>query len=184
MKKIKHVQSIKAISNNGIYGHIFRPALKRLYINTFKSEKENATFVVQIDLDSGQDKTVKIKLDCSFIEIDPANPDLLYFIEDRTVYKIDFAVKDADFGGFFGNQAKDTDEKQLFGAEVFFQSKQELDFIRFEHRGKFFFVNEGKAVKAIDVETFDVIKVFDQQLYAPTDVFFKPQCDFIYVYAF
>jgi hypothetical protein len=165
----------------GIYSKFFKPELKRLYLLTFKNQK-NEIFLIQIDLTQRNSyKIVKIKLDAIFFEIDQKDPDQFYFIEEKIIYSMDFSVQESAFGGIFsGNGNKN--EKNLFGAKEFFRSKYELEFMRFGAGMEHFFINEGKTIKMLSTKSFEVKKVFDQQDFDPIDVFFSSNYEFMFRY--
>lgn len=149
-----------------------------MYLVTFKNER-NEIFLVQIDLEQKNVfKKVKIKLDAIFFEIDRKDPDQFYFIEKKTIYSMDFSVQESTFGNIFGGGNKD--EKNLYGAKEFFSSKYELEFVRFNEDMSHFFINEGKTIKMLLTETFEVVKVFDQQEFDPIDIFFSSDSQFMF----
>lgn len=149
-----------------------------MYLVTFKNER-NEIFLVQIDLEQKNVfKKVKIKLDAIFFEIDRKDPDQFYFIEKKTIYSMDFSVQESAFGNIFGGGNKD--EKNLYGAKEFFSSKYELEFVRFNEDMSHFFINEGKTIKMLLTETFEVVKVFDQQEFDPIDIFFSSDSQFMF----
>jgi hypothetical protein len=162
---------------------MFKPLLKRLYLLTFKNEK-NEIFLIQIDLTQKNSyKIVKIKLDAIFFEIDQKDPEKFYFIEEKIIYSMDFSVQESTFGGIFGgNGNSNGNEKNLYGAKEFFRSKYELEFIRFGSEMKHFFINEGKTIKMLSAESFEVKKVFDQQDFDPVDIFFSTNFEFMFRY--
>jgi hypothetical protein len=174
--------SIREIKELGIYTKIFKPKLERLYLLSFKNEK-NEIFLIQIDLTARNSyKVVKVKLDAIFFEIDCHDPDVFYFIEENIIYTMNFNVKESSFGGIFGGNQKE--EKNLFGAKEFFRSKYELEFIRFDENMDNFFINEGKMIKMLSYNTFDVKKIFDHQIFSPIDVFFSTDFKFLFRYCF
>ena len=171
-------RSIGEVKKLGIYSIIFKPLLKRLYLLSFKNDK-NEIFLIQIDL-TGRNvyKKVKVKLDAIFFEIDGEDPDKFYFIEEKIVYWMTFDEQESTFGGIFGRN--NSEEKQLFGAKEFFRSQFDLEFIRFDAEMAHFFVNERKAIKMLCSQTFDVKKIFDQQHFDPIDVFFSSDFRFFF----
>ena len=137
--------------------------------------------MIQIDLTQKNNyKVSKIKLDAIFFEIDNKIPDQFYFIEDKIIYSMNFDVQESTFGGIFGGNK--TEEKNLYGAKEFFRSKYELEFIRFDNEMKNFFINEGKTIKMLAFDSFDVKKIFAQQDVDPIDVFFSSDFEFLFRY--
>ena len=162
----------------GIYNKYFKKKFEKLYLLTFKNEK-NEIFLYQIDLTMKNTfKSVKVKLDAIFLEIDQKDPEKFYFIEEKTVYWMDFSVQESTFGGIFSGAKKN--EKNLYGAKEFYSSKYELEFVRFDLGMVHFFINEGKAIKMVSSESFEVVKVFDQQDFYPIDLFFSTDFQFMF----
>lgn len=150
-----------------------------MYLVTFKNDR-NEIFLIQIDMEQKNAiKKVKIKLDAIFFEIDRKNPDQFYFIEERSIYAMDFSVQESTFGNIFSG-AGNKDEKNLFGATEFYSSKYELEFVRFDEDMRHFFINEGKTIKMLLTETFEVVKVFDQHEFDPIDIFFSSDGQFMF----
>lgn len=135
--------------------------------------------LIQIDLTQKNTvKTIKIKLKTFSVEIDNKNPNKFYFIEEKVVYSMDFSVKQSAFTGIF--QGKNDSKKNLYGAKEFYSSKFYLEFVRFDEQMEHFFINEGKTIKMLNSETFEVVKVFEQFEFYPVDIFFSS--DFQYMF--
>ena len=150
---------------------------------SYKTEK-NEMFLSQVDLKlQNTFKTVKIKLDATFFEIDNKDPDFFYFIMDNVIYKMDFTFQESTFGGIFGgnNTKKDLDPS-LYGAKEFFRSKFMLEFVRFDENMEHFFINEGKDIIMYAVKKFEVKKIFNQPHYSPIQVFFSKNMEYLYRY--
>lgn len=96
---------------------------------------------------------------------------------------MDFLIKRSSTFGFFGQRnasALDQGEKELYGAEEFFRSKHMIDFVRFDAEMKSFFMNEGRVIKQIDADNFEVLKIFEQQALDPVDIFLCSRMNFLY----
>lgn len=148
---------------------------------SYKTDK-NEMFLAQIDLRiTNQYKTVKIKLDASFFEIDNKDPEYFYFILDNVIYKMDFSFQESTFGGIFGgNTTKQGLDPKLYGASEFFRSKFMLEFVKFDEEMKHFFINEEKTIIMISVKDFETKRIFNQPYYDVIDVFFSENMQFLF----
>ena len=175
------LKNIPAVNLYKIYTHVFRPSLNKIYFSTYEKPKDISKYFVQVDLVTGVSKEIEVKLEATFFEAHYSDPEIFFFIEDKIIYKMGFVVKRTSSFGFFGTMSKaEEGQKELFGAEEFFRSKQMIDFVRFDRDMSSFFINEGKSIKQIDFESFEVLKIFDQQSFNPNDVVFCPRFKFLY----
>lgn len=172
---------MKEFKKFGIHSTIFKEKHKKLYLMSYKTDK-NEMYLCQVDLKiANQYKTVKIKLDASFFEIDNIDPEYFYFILDNVIYKMDFTFQEAAFGGIFGgDHMKEGLDPNLFGASEFYRSKFILEFVKFTDDMKYFFINEEKTIVMISVKDLETKKIFNQPYHDVIDIFFSDDMKFLY----
>ena len=162
----------------GIKECIFKMDLQRIYLvtNQYQNYKK---YVVKIEINKetqkNKSKVLKVKIDGHSFRVDNTNENLIYFIKEKTIYKMDFEKSLGKIETFINKGLnmltnKEEEMDKIYGAEEFFQSEHNINFLRFEQSMRFFYCNEGRTIKRICSESKDIINSYDDVEALYTDI--------------
>jgi hypothetical protein len=160
----------------------------KIYVTTNQDEN-NKIKIVKINLKKENDYEInEIGLNGHSFQIDHLNENKIYFIEENIVYSQTFEEKKGGIGslfsgglGLFGNAQEPKDGgKNLFGAEEFFRSKFDLNFVKFEKNMEHFYCDDTKNLKRYQADNKEVVNVFDDVVFKPTDMILSSDESLLY----
>ena len=162
----------------GIQECIFRLDLQRIYLVTNFEKDKKYVYIVEENKEN-KFKVLKVGLDGHSFQVDTTNENRVYFIHENFIYNLEFKEEKSDFTSFLNKGiAKMIDsskkgkhgEKNTFGAEEFFESKTNLQFLRFENSMKVFYCDDERVIKQYSSITKETMHVYDDVVALCTDL--------------
>jgi hypothetical protein len=182
--------SIEKFENYSLNEVIFDLEKSLIYVTTNQDENKKIK-VLKIKLSQKSEVEItEVGLNGHGFKIDFNDENKIYFIEENVVYCQEFEKKEKGIGslfsgglGLFGT-TKEPEEgvKNLYGAEEFFRSKFDLKFIIFEKDMQHFYCDDTKNLKRYQTVNKEVVNVYDDVIFKPTDMFLSSDESLLYRY--
>lgn len=163
-KVIFRFDKIKEIRDLPIQQVLHFPSHDLFYIITERNKKKKKILLRFSPNDEKLKLIKEVGLNGHSFQVNPEEPDLVYFIEESVAYSLDLTgntsgASSGFFSGFgFGQK---NEGKELFGAVEFFQGTKNLTVLQFDSSFEHFFCNDDKILKKYHSESKEVVAIFD-----------------------
>lgn len=123
-------------------------------------------------------ETFKIDLNGHSFQVDNKNPNKFYFIKENLIYSQEFEkakglesliLKTVEFFKLKTKKEK-KEENWAYGEQIFFRSKKNLTFVKFEKDMQHFYCDDGEIIKRFQSKNKEVVNIYDELVYKPLDM--------------